>query len=439
MSPVRGLLALCTGLLACSFDPRGPAAGSGGDGGPDDAGNPSCPDPFHAEIAVNGASFGTPYVSILVGDSVRLSAEGSCTRAGPVELTWAIEDDGGDDAITATASGPLSDEVLDLYPLTPGDYTVSLTVGDGTGAGDQVSVFGFRATGWQVSTEALDIRDLAIGDDLVWIAANEGAYQLARDSLLAAPELVNDLADGDDLANDLVAAYSTGPSVWFAQRSSGALVWRLDLDPAPVVTAIDFTGDFEEAAVNDIGRGDAGVVLATRDGVVAAPDDQTFGPEILDTDASAVTYGGSGGWIGGDQLYRLTDQVSFDVFGAADNKIRSLLEVDGEVWAGSDGLGVAVFDSATEEVVDVFTVEAGGLSNNRARDIAVDTGGDLWVATARGVARYKRDREVWVAMGTAAGLDNLDLHAIGTFGNGSGRSVVVGSREGIAILRLAPD
>jgi hypothetical protein len=98
-----------------------------------------------------------------------------------------------------------------------------------------------------------------------------------------------------------------------------------------------------------------------------------------------------------------------------------------------------VFDSATEEVVDVFTVEAGGLSNNRARDIAVDTGGDLWVATARGVARYKRDREVWVAMGTAAGLDNLDLHAIGTFGNGSGRSVVVGSREGIAILRLAPD
>ena len=57
-----------------------------------------------------------------------------------------------------------------------------------------------------------------------------------------------------------------------------------------------------------------------------------------------------------------------------------LLEVDGQVFAGLDGGGLAVFPAADPSAVEVWTAAGGGLSGNYVRGLAW-TGRNLWVAT----------------------------------------------------------
>jgi len=441
---VRGAWFLfAAGLLAgCSFDPGASVAGAG-DSGPagDDGGGPDagpCAEPLHAELTVNGVSAaadGQPFVTVLVGDSVQLSAEGSCTRSGSIEYDWSISGDGDGDAIEGTAAPDLAAQVVDIYPLVPGDYTVTLAVGDGTDSSDPLSVFALRAVGWQVSDQALDVRDLAPTGATLWIAASAGGYQMPLANVLGVPELVNDLAGGDDtIANDL-SAVAAGPAgtVWFGHKPNDSVVWQVD--DKGKVTEIDFTGNFEDAVVEDIGRSATGIYLATRDGVTEAPDNQTFEAPIITTQSFALTRGSSGSWAGGARLHRLEAGTDFDVFGVDDNKIRGLLDVGGAIWAGSDDRGVAVFDSGTEEVTATFTT-ADGLSSNKVRAFAVDDTGDVWVATAAGVSRYKQDRARWVAMGVATGLDSIDVNAITAVGTGAARKIIAGTRGGLVLLTL---
>jgi len=444
-SPVREAWFLfAAGLLtACSFDP-GASVARGADGGPagDDGGagpdGGPCAEPLHAELMVNGlsaAADGQPFVTVLVGDSVQLSAEGSCTRSGSIEYDWTITGDGDGDAIEGTAAPDLAAQVVDIYPLVPGDYTATLAVGDGNDTSDPLSVFAFRAVGWQVSDQALDVRDLATSAATLWIAASAGGYQIPTANALGVPELVNDLANGDDtIANDL-SAVAAGPdsTVWFGHKPNDSVVWRVD--DRGKVTEIDFTANFEDAVVEDIGRSATGILLATRDGVTEAPDNQTFEAPIITTQSFALTRGASGSWAGGARLYRLEAGTDFDLFGTADNKIRGLLDVGGAIWAGSDDGGVAVFDSGTDEVTGTFTT-ADGLPSNKVRAIAVDSTGDVWVATAAGVARYKQDRGLWVAMGAATGLDSIDVTAIIAAGTGPARKIIAGTRGGLVLLTL---
>ncbi len=445
-SPVRGAeILFAAGLLAgCSFDPSGGVA-RGGDGGPvdgDGGGGPDsgpCAEPLHVELTVNGASAaaeGEPFVTVLLGDSVRLSAEGSCIESGAIEYDWSIAGDRDGDAIEGTAAPDLASSVVDVYPVAPGDYTVILTLGDGATTSDPLSVFAFRAVGWQASEQALDVRDLDTSATTLWIAASDGGYLSPLGNVLGAPSLVNDLANGDDdVPTDLgTVAVGLGGTVWFGHKPNESLVWSLDV-PSGKVSQIDFTGNFETAVVEDIGRGDTGILLATRDGVVEAPDNQTFGAPLITAQSFALTRGGSGGWAGGTRLYRLPAGTEFDLFGVDDDKIRALLDVDGEIWAGSDDLGVAVFDSGTESVTSIFTT-TDGLPSGKARAIAVDTTGDVWVATAAGMARYKRDRGVWVAMGAGSGIGSLDVRAVATTGTGPARKIIAGTRKGIALLTL---
>ena len=439
------VIALAAGLLAgCGFDPhgrlpdRGDGGPPGGDGGAD-AG--PCPDPLHAELTVNGvasAADGEPYVTVLIGDSVRLSAAGSCAQGGPLAIDWAIAGDGADDAIEGTAAPDLASEVVDVYPLAPGDYTVTLTVGDGSERGEPLEVLAFRAIGWQVSDEALDIRDLATTTGTLWVASSAGAHQLAISNPLAAPVLVNDLANGDDdIPNDLsaVAAGLSG-TVWFGHKPSENLVWRVDLQPNPKVHEVDFTGNFQDAEVNDIARGATGIVLGTKDGVTAAPDNQNFEAPLIVANTFAVTHGDSGGWAGGARLYRLPDGMEFDLFGAADNKIRALLDIDGVVWAAGDDLGIALFDPGAAAVTRVFTGDD-GLPSEKVRAIAVDDDGDVWVATQMGIARFKQDRQVWVPMASASGLGSAtDATAMAAVGAGDARKIIAGTKDGVALLAL---
>ena len=429
-------------LVGCSFDPSANVAG-GGDGGPTggDAGPDAgpCDEPLHAEMTVNGtasAASGEPFVTVLIGDSVQLSAAGSCTESGTIEYVWSITGDGDGDAIEGTAAPDLASAVVDVYPVARGDYTVTLAVSDGTSTSDPLSVFAFRAIAWQASAEALDIRDLATTTATLWVAASAGAYQLPLADVLGTPSLVNDLAGGDDdIPNDLSAsAAGLGGTVWFGHKPNDSLVWRVDTDNGRV-TAIDFTPNFEDAVVEDIGRGETGIVLATRDGVVEAPDNQTFEAPLITAQSFAVTRGGSGGWAGGAKLYQLPAGTEFDLFGVDDNKIRALLEVDGEIWAGADDPGVAVFDPGTLTVTSIFTT-ANGLPSNKVRAIAVDTTGDVWLATDRGVARYKQDRAVWVAMGAGTGIGSIDVRAVTAVGAGAARKIIAGTHDGVSLLTL---
>jgi hypothetical protein len=439
-SPVRVLAtaSLAAGLLAaCSFDPGGGAAG--GDGGPpggDPDGGP-CPDAIHAELAVGGvtsAAGGEPFVTVLIGDSVRLSAAGSCAASGALEFDWAIA---GDDSIEGTAAPDLASEVVDVYPILPGDYTVTLTVGDGTSTADPIEVLAIRAIGWQVSTQMLDVRDLAASPGTVWLAANDGAFRLPLGNLLGAADVVNDLAEGDDdIPNDLSATVD-GPDalVWFGHKPNDSLVWQVDVDSGRV-TAIDFTANFQASEVNDIGRAASGVVIATRDGVSAAPDNQTFEAPLLDANTFVLSRGPSGTWAGGTRLYRLPAGTEFDLFGVEDDKIRALADRDGAVWAGSDDQGVAVFDPDADSVTALYKV-ADGLPSNKIRALAVDAGGDVWVASDKGVARFKSDREVWVGMEKESGLDNAtDVAAVVAVGSGDARRLIAGTRRGVAVLSL---
>lgn len=438
-------MALAAGVLAaCGFDPGGRLPG-GADGGPPggDGGGPDgapCAEAIHAELTVNGvtsAPAGEPYVTVLVGDSVRLSAAGSCATSGALEIDWAIA--GDDEAIEGTAAPDLASEVVDVYPAVPGDYTVSLTVGDGSGTAEPIEVLAFRAIGWQVSDEALDVRDLATTTGALWVAASAGAYRLPIGNVLGTPDLVNDLANGDDdIPNDLSAvAAAPGDTVWFGHKPNDSLVWRVDVEPNSRVNEVDFTPNFEDAEVNDIGPGATGVVIGTRDGVSAAPDNQTFEAPLITANTFALAHGASGDWAGGARLYPLPAGPEVDVFGVADDKIRALLEVDGAVWVGSDGLGVAVYDPASDSVTDVYTAADDGLASDKIRAIAVDANGDVWLATQTGVARYKRDREVWVALGAASGLgDATDVLAVTAIGTGDARRIIAGTRTGLALLTL---
>jgi hypothetical protein len=441
-SPVRVIAtALAAGLLAaCSFDASGGAAG--GDGGPpgdDDAGPDGgpCPEAIRAQLAVNGvtsADGGEPFVTVLVGDSVELSAAGSCAMSGAVEIDWAIAGGAG---IEGTAAPDLASRVVDVYPLVPGDYTVTLTVSAGAASAEPIEALAFRAVGWAVSEEALDIRDVATTTGALWVAASAGAFRLPLGNVLGAPQAVDDLAGGDDdIPNDL-SATTDGPGglVWFGHKPNDSLVWRLDVDNGRV-TAIDFTPDFQASEVNDIGRGATGVVIATRDGVSAAPDNQTFEAPLIEASTFAVARGPSGVWAGGARLYRLPAATEFDLFGVEDNKIRALVEGGGAVWAGSDDQGVAVFDPASMTITAVYTAED-GLPSDKIRSIAVDVDGDVWVATDKGVGRYKMDRQAWVVMAADSGLAGAtDVAALLAIGNGGTRRIIAGTKQGVAVLAL---
>ena len=440
-------IALAAGLLAgCGFDSSGGVADRGDGGPPDgDGGRPDagpCPDPVHAELAVNGVSTaanGQPYVTVLIGDTVRLSAVGSCARAGEIEYDWSIADDDSDDAIEGTAAPDLASEEIDVYPLLPGDYTVRLTVGNEASTDESIEVLAFRAVGWQVSSEALDVRDLAITTGSLWVAASAGAFQLPLNDVLGTPVAVNDLSGGDDdIPNDLSAvADGNAGLVWFGHKPNDNLVWQVDLDPNPRVAEVDFTPNFEQSEVEDIGRGATGIVIATRNGVSAAPDNQTFEAPLVVAPSFALTRGDSGDWAGGARLVRLPDGVKFDLFADADNKIRALLDVDGLIWAGSDGLGVALYDPAADDVLDIFTAADDALPSDKVRAIAVDATGDLWIATQAGVARWKRDRQVWVPMEAASGLvGSTDAAAITAVGSGDARTIIAGTKDGVALLTL---
>lgn len=420
-------------LPACEFDTTSESSLVGEDAALSESDAADCDGDPVASIAVNGATAppetGAPLARVLVGDTVELRAEVAC--AGELGYRWVIEP--STTLIGSTASPDLRSASVTVYPLRPDAYTARLTV---TSAGGEttVSSYAFDAAGWrpldQLAADAV-VTDLTTDADHLWATSSRGAYRIELDAPFAGPyQRVDELYGGIDLPEALSTVYAAaGEEVWLASDRRGPNAWRIDL-AASTIDAVDFA---EPVMVRDLGPATDGARAATDRGVFIAEEPANFVLERSD-DSYAVATGPGGAASGGAKLYPLPNGAQIDVFGG-NNRIRALAADDAGFWAGGDNKGVARLVEGTVE--SIYSKLQGHLPDDRIHAIAVDDAGDVWVATARGLARFKRDREEWVTMAFGTGLDDhLDLRAIAVDEHGGRRAIYAGSDRGLLILSL---
>ena len=420
---------------ACSFDTSATGAGPAGDDDEDGGGEPDeiCPAELHAEISIGGQSPGSEPLSVLLGDTVELSAAGSCSRRGSLRFEWQL-----DEALVATAQPGLDGETLTVFPAVPGDYEVTLIVSDAEGSAEPITAAGIRAPAWVGAIDQADVRDVAASGGRIWMATGDGPFFIDLAEPEAGVQELNPIAGGFDISTDLSAVYSDGGDlVWFGRKSATSQVWRL-LRAANTIEVVAFPLESALVEVRDITALGAGIMVATRDGVLAAPDNQTLGAPSPASDVFAATENAAGGWAGGDDLLRVPDGAPFSPFVDGNNKIRALAGDAEEVWVGSDDQGIALFDSA-DSTAQVFTLEQDGLPSDKIRGLAID-GADVWAATDKGVARYKRDRGLWITMDEAAGLEGLvDVKGVTVLQVEGRRTIAIAAGGGIATMGLPAD
>ena len=440
--PLSGLAALAAAILAtaCGFDSSANGAPPPTDkpGDPDaspvlpvDAAPGSCAEPIRTQMLVGGQSpedGADPIATVILGDTLVMSAAGSCSNRGTLSYDWQLGD------LAATADPGTDSEGLTIYPTEPGDFPITLTLSDEVGSDDPITV-NLRVLRWERVAEGLNVRDVAVGAGRIWIATNVGPRFVDLSNLGAGAQDLNNAADGIDLPEDDFAAVFFDPDdglVWFGRTAEDDTAFRLDLESFSFATVPFPSPSIGPTTVRDITTQGNGVMYSTQDGVTIAADNQTFAEPIDPGDRHAVGDNEAGGWAGSNALVRLSDGEEFTPFGAGPNAIRAIAGDDDLLWIGGDDKGVARMNADLS--FDVFRTDD-GLPGNRVRGLAVDGDHDVWAATQTGAGRYKRDRGVWVAMGEEAGLDDLtDLLSIATGVQGGRTVVVVGGAQGLAIL-----
>lgn len=466
---LRPVLAACALLCGagCAFEPSGlvggdgraPAdGGRGADGGGPAADAAPCPAPVVAALEVNGAPAPddpmSPALTALLGDTIAFDSDGSCVKAGPLQLAWTLSPA---DGTLATVVPSLTAPSITLYPLQPVEYTVTLTVTDGRGvSATQKARFSVRGFESLAPAAALEIRDLAPGGGSLWIATKTGPYSMAL-SLPGVYVDVDTIFGGADPAPDLasVAWDAQAGHAWFGAKTMGPEAWRVRPPPAATIDAVPFDGAGAlggNAAAFDFVDLSDGVRLATSRGTAdAAADSTTFanpwappngGPEIR-----ALALAGARHWAGGAALWdqaAVTPLPLYPFGGTADQKIRALAfdGIHGELWVTGD-LGIARLDAQTGQTIATFSGTGAGLPSNNVRDVAVETAGpfagDAWFATQAGIVRYKRDRHVLVPMQEAQGLTlSLDLSAVCAIWDGAARAraIYAGSNKGLMYIHV---
>jgi hypothetical protein len=467
-------------LCACAFDP----SGSGLDGG---AGNrdatidattvdavvadaSACPEPVSLRMAVNGVDVpqhgdgtcdatpmtGGPYVHVLLGDTVTLSAKGSCVQSGPIAYSWQISPP---DATQATILPAADTRDITAYSVQRDrQYVATLTVTDSGGEARACSVFAFETHGWQLLPDGpgnADVRDIAFGAGYLWVAAKDGAYRTDPTSATPTYELVSDIfaegsAPGSEMATVWVdEAGGVAGYVWFGHKDAKTGLWRADID-AHRIDLVQYDGLAAlgaAAVVHDIGPAAPGVQLATNLGVTEAADSSTFAGRVapLALEVYALARGADDLEVGGgfrlwNLVFPLVDINPYEGFG--DNAIRALATIDGagyaELWIASQGQGVARAQTPLLTTLDRYDLDD-GLPSNAVYGVAVEQSGgfagDVWIATDSGMGRFKRDRQVWIDMGSSHGLGmRTDLRAVVI--DEATRTIYGGGRKGVVYIRV---
>lgn len=452
----RYLLAAATALaIGCSFNEFGLDPGDGGvndvdarPGGPDadiDAG--PCPVPLHVEIAINGRTSplgnGEPYAYVLVGDTVELSAAGSCSQRGPLSFQWEVTPA---DGTRTTAQPNLAGETITVYPTDDQVYQVSLEIEDGAASDVEVVTRAFQAFAFR-SLDGLpqnEIRDVAAGADTLWLAAKAGAYTLALDPIGASFVELNTTSVGATIESELQEVHFDDQQVWFAHKDSRGGVWKLDRSTAPpVVSFINFDTPAAletSAEVEDIARVADGLAVATKAGLSWSTDNLIFTGELA-IQVYAVAGSGQHQWAAAEELYDLSAGGNaidpFDGDLGDDAKIRDLAvyPAGNELWLAMDGNGVARVALDTGALISRFTSGDSGLEGDNIRALAIDAAGDVWLATDKGVSRFKRDRGIWLTYGNSLGLQGkLDVNGITIDEDSGRRGVWAGTKGGLVYL-----
>lgn len=456
-----GLIAAVLVTSGCRFDPSGPAAAGDGavalpdarlipDAAPADGGSSSCAKPISVAISVDGIAAPpqpqAPFEQVLVGDTVALSAAGSCVQNGPISYTWQITPT---DGTRATAEPGLDAKTLTVYPVLPTQYVVMLTVTDGAGNTASSQVYGFEAHAFSLlpgTLQSSEIRGLDVGSDRLWVASKDGAYDASILNFQGFTA-VNSTFSGDTVDGD-VGTVLAGPNgaVWYGDQMSWPGVWQAS-PTANQVTEIDFGQDSVVRGIGPGGEGNDGIAFATDHGVFSIPGGTTvkgpFAPSK--SDLWAATASKTRAWCGGNRLYDVDDAsfVADPLSGSAgmDDKIRALTVYNNELWIGTDGNGVVQASATSGAPAHVYTAANSALPSDHIRAIAVEQSGrfagDVWVATDMGVARFKRDRGVWFAMGNNHGLAmRTDVRAIVSGEYDGERAIYAGTVKGVVYISV---
>jgi hypothetical protein len=454
--------------MGCSFDESGTTLEDGGvatiDGGGGEADGAVRPDagpcdsPLRLVISVNGVTTpqgpGLPFVDVIVGDTVELSATGSCAQSGINSIEWQISPV---DATRNTALPNLNAETLTVYPLAIQQYTVALTLRAADGSSNTEQVFAFRSHGFQELggiAQGGDTRDVSVSDEHLWIAAKAGPYRADLTNLGAGAEDVNGFALGDTIDTELEVVHydADGDNVWFAHKDARGSLWKLDMSPTlPFVSSVPFTTflGVTSAEVEDIDSAHPGVDLATKAGVTTSTDNISFSSAFrAGTRFDATARGGGQHWAGSVDLYDVDSDGAtvVDVLGngvGTDDKIRALaIDTDNdELWVASDDKYVVRVDNTTGAIIASYIHSSSDVVDGRMRELAVETSGrsrgDVWVATDKGLARYKRDRNLWILIAGPQGLGMLtNVKAVAIDDAGGRRAVFAGTTKGVVYSRV---
>jgi hypothetical protein len=427
------------GLAAggCSFDVSGLGGddddddvvpvdgGGGGDAEPADAG--PCPEPLRVSLAIDGNDTGTPRTRVLVGDTVTLSAAGSCSQNGPLTYQWQISPI---DDTRETASPSLSAAALTIYPVLPREYIVEVTVSDGVTSDTVLAQFVAHGFAEQSGVDP-DVRDLAVGGGRLWIATRTGAFRSDDlDDPTTFVDLDGEVSGGgeDNLPEGFDTIYfeDDQQALWLGNKDAAAGLHRVDYvnADAPSSNLVHYDGLTVLGAIAEphdiVGFGE-GVAVATSLGAASAPDgaDPVFGNPFRPLALALFAVADRAGlWAGGTRVYRQSGDGVFDPFGEADDKVRAMATDDfgGELWVGTDGFGIASLDPAGGTIA-VYDEAGADLLSNKVRAIAIEPSGpfagDVWIATDKGIGRFKRDRGIWLTYANSEGLmGNLDVRGI---------------------------
>ena len=429
-------------MAGCSF--KGAAGQGDGDGdrdaaadGPDigtDA-NPIC-NPITLNLLLNGQELTDPsnLPRLTVGDSINLNAGRSCSPTGNLTFSWSF------DANDYVNRGNVTNQFfIELYPDNPGVRTVTITIDDGT---DQISQpLSFNSVGFRPldidddDVTDVDVREIALSNDAVWLATDSGALTRALDMLdqVPYPDVNSTInmptatiaADVSDVAYDPDGNFVTfiradGTTVFFVDRNGDDITSRGSDETADL-------GNYEDAAHM---AGGGVRLLTTLQSETTTNYTDDFAKDWTRDLAQAIGAQGNDVLALGQRLYRQVNMTMSDereLFGNMDDDglATMFIDSDGALWIGSTAgnadTGIAVIDDFMDMSIEEH------LLGESIRAIGQDAAGDMWVATATGVHRFKSDWGIWIQLGTKHGLIDVDAKSLVVDEGGGRNQLLVGT------------
>lgn len=391
-------------------------------------------------LTLNGApltDFDTP-IPFAIGDSIALSAGASCSPTGNLNFSWKL----GPGHFVAREN-ELDGFSIELYPDEVGALSLEIAIDEGAGPPLRQTIpitgVGFASLDiFEGLTGSVD--EMVIGGGSLWLATQGGAFTQGIGDLATVPYTkVNDLNVTSDVTiptNITDVTFDSNNNVSFLTGDGTAAFFFDGLD---IKTFAPDTTSF--GTMVDVQPITGGVRVLTTIQSATSTDYTLFPLEWTQNRAVVTTVHGADLLAGGERLFRKKVDVDEsdlkEIFGpgsdADDGIVTFFTDASGALWIGSDaGLadtGIAVIDNFDDATVDTH------LLGERIRSIGQDAAGDMWVATATGVWRFKTDWNRWIQLGAKHGLTNIDTLSLIVDEGGGRNQILVGAADNLYRLQ----